>query len=244
MRLRAASVALALSFGCFRPYPGVFGYRPRLGPLEDLDAELDRAESDAFLARWRELGRQKTAEAAARRADLALEALANGLSHRLPGIRAEELAAEGERDAERAVRGAPSSAAGWRALARFRLRRGLEADAAAAGCRAADLAPKRADDQEACGDLLRAQGDAAGAVARYQSAFLVSADRAQQFELIARIESTSLTPASDVAALPPEVVAQYRQAVEASRERPPPPPPPDAVPSLQEPEAPDDGSWQ
>lgn len=211
MRLRAALVLLAL--GCSRPLNG---------PLEDLDAALDAADARAFLARWRDLGRQKAPAAAARRADLALEALASGQAHRLPGITAAQLEAQGERDAERAAREAPGQAAGWRALARYRFRRGREGEAAAAACRAADLAPKCADDQESCGDLLRALGDAAGAVARYQAAFPTSRDREQQFELIARIEATSLTPAADVAALPPEIVAQYRQA--QARVQPLPPP--------------------
>lgn len=238
MRRRAALVAALLALGCSRPL---------IGTREDLDAELDGAEAKAFLARWQELGRQGTASAAALRADLALGALVSGLAHRLPGMTAEALEAQGARDAERAVRGAPDDAAGWRALTRYRFRRGLEEEAAAAGCRAADLAPKCADDQEVCGDLLRAQGDAPGAVARYQAAFLVSGDRDQQFELIARIESTSLTPASDVAALPPEVVAQYRQAVARAQEQAPPPPPPPGLapqPLSPEPAAPQEAPWQ
>ena len=208
MRLGKALVALAVAGGCSRAFNG---------PLEDLDLELNRADAHAFLERWHALAEQKTPGAAVARANLALDALESGQAERLPGLTAGQLEAQGRGNAERAAQESPGDPAAWRVLALYSFRRGGCPAAVQAACKAADLAPRSADDQESCGDMLREEGDAVGAVTRYKAAFVASTDREQQFELIERISATSLSPATDVQSLPPEVVAQYRQALEQAR---------------------------
>ncbi len=212
MRVGKALVALVVASGCSRPLNG---------PLESVDAELDQADAQAFLQRWHALANQKTKDSAVRRANLALEALESGQAERLPGLTAEQLEASGRADAEHAAQKSPDDPAAWRVLALYQFREGGAAAAAQAACKAADLAPRSADDQESCGDMLGEEGDAVGAVTRYKAAFVASTDREQQFELIERIGATSLTPATDVESLPPEVLAQYRQAQEQARREEP-----------------------
>lgn len=184
--------------------------REPAGPTWDWDAEADEAEARAFLARWKTLNAKDDAASQLGRAALALEALQGGLSRKLPGLQSETLAAQGRQDAAKAAAAAPQDPRAWRLVSAYAAREGDLATATQAACKASDLAPKAADDAQTCGDLLARGGDAAGAVQRYRQAFQASADREQQFELLDRIQKTSLTPSTDLEALPKEVVDQYK----------------------------------
>lgn len=205
-----ALVGVGMLAGCVRELGG---------PTWDWDAEADAAEARSFLEKWKALGGRSEPAAQLARATMALQALSDGSHYRLPGLDAAALARQGRLDAQAAAQALPNDPAPARLMAGFELREGNLAAAAQAACRAADLAPRRADDQERCGDLLREQGDGPGAVQRYKQAILASTDHIQRWELIERIEQTSLQPKTDLAGLPAEIVEGYR-----AQQRPPPPP--------------------
>ena len=194
--------------------------REPAGATWDFDEEADQAEAKAFTERWAALNAKNDPASMLARSALALDALDHGLAYKVPGLSRASIAAQGLQDAQKVAAEMPNDPRPQRLLASFLARSGDLVGAVKAACSAADLAPRNANDQEHCGDLLKQTGDAASAVQRYKAAVAASADRGQQFELIHRIESTSLTPAADLETVPRELVDQYR-----AHQNPPPPRP-------------------
>ena len=200
--LLALSVLAALALACVRGS----------GPMpDDLDADLDRQEAQSFCAHWRSLGSSADAAPALKRAEFALVHAEVPLPEGACLTRA-RLATEALSSAEAAVRGLPQDSAAWVVLGDCRSRFGQDrAGAAAAVCKAADLAPADRALLVRCGDLLLEVGRRAEAVPRWRAALGLPGTDADGYRILDNLSAAGGADAPFLESLPAALVAGYAQ---------------------------------